>query len=117
MRGEIGVAEAGILTSGSMSTKRWQLILAMVSFFFTSRQSVVACSGGIPSKVRGGAAPEDLNDASWHGGGAWAAAKWLGDSGTVLKLQGAVIGATFIRGNYHCEAQGLRDQIYLQMAL
>jgi hypothetical protein len=52
--------------------------LVAASFFSTSKQSVVACSGRLPSKVRGWAASEGSGSAPYPDGGARAASNRLG---------------------------------------
>jgi hypothetical protein len=79
----------------------------VASFFFASKRPVVACSGGLPSKARGGAAPEDSDCASRPGGGA-AWRRWaLGnESGNGEKCHGGYLDGPYIRGQDQGGAKG-----------
>jgi hypothetical protein len=78
-------AAQGVLTRWSLAAGSALQGLAVASFFCASKRPVVACSVGLPSKARGGAAPRDSNCASQPGSGARELAERLGVSGLAWK--------------------------------
>jgi hypothetical protein len=71
------VAASEILPGSVKGSARRQDGLVAASFFSTSKQSVVACSGRLPSKARGWAASEGTGNAPYPDSGARAASNHL----------------------------------------
>jgi hypothetical protein len=81
-----------------------------------SLTSAMACSGRLPSMVRGGVAPGDLGGASRLGGGAQAAVVWhsAGDglketTTMIFVLQGGSPGRAYIGVSSSRAAQGFKS--------
>jgi hypothetical protein len=100
-------AARGVLTRWSLVAGSALQELAVASFFSALKRPAVACSGGLPSKARGGAAPEDSDCASRPGGGA-AWRRWaLGnESGNGEKCRGGYLDGPYIRGQDQGGAKG-----------